>query len=64
VTGCAVSVGARAGELVKGLLTGAELATVGCCAIFGAGVSTLLLGVVIADVVTAGIGAGIAVGVN
>jgi hypothetical protein len=64
VTGCAVSVGARAAELVKGLLIGAELATVGCCTIFGVGVSTLLLGVVITDVVTAGIGAGIAAGVN
>jgi len=62
VTGCVASVGARAGELVKGLLTGAELATVGCCTIFGVG--TLLLGVAIADVVTAGVGAGIAAGVN
>jgi len=62
VTGCVASVGARAGELVKGLLTGAELAITGCCTIFGVG--TLLLGAAITDVVTAGVGAGIAAGVN
>jgi len=62
VTGCVVSVGARAGELVKGLLAGAELATVGCCTIFGVAVGTLLLGVAIVDVATAG--ADIVAGVN
>lgn len=61
VAGCVVSARARGGVLVKGLLT-----EVGCSTIFGVdvGIGALMLGVVIADVVTASVGTGIAAGVD